>query len=89
MYLVEVEGERLLFLFNDELWDFNSVIEEKVWRDVCDEEIIAIVKNKIWYFVDLFFGVKAIGLKWIFKIKRNVDGSINKYKSRFVVKGYI
>ena len=34
-------------------------------------------------------GAKAIGLKWIFKIKRNADGSINKYKSRLVAKGYI
>lgn len=34
-------------------------------------------------------GAKAIGLKWIFKIKRNSDGSINKYKSRLVAKGYV
>ena len=34
-------------------------------------------------------GAKPIGLKWIFKIKRNSDGSINKYKSRLVAKGYI
>ena len=34
-------------------------------------------------------GVKVIGLKWIFKIKRNADGSINKYKSRLVAKGYV
>ena len=30
-----------------------------------------------------------IGLKWIFKINRNADGSINKFKSRFVAKGYV
>ena len=34
-------------------------------------------------------GVKVIGLKWIFKIKRNANGSINKHKSRLVVKGYV
>lgn len=39
--------------------------------------------------VDLPQGAKAIGLKWIFKIKRNSDGSINKHKSRLVAKGYI
>lgn len=28
-------------------------------------------------------------LKWVFKIKRNVDGSINKYKAWLVAKGYV
>lgn len=86
VYLAEVEGESLLLLLNDEPWDFNSFIEEKVWRDACDEEIAAIVKNKTWHLVDLPPGAKAIGLKWIFKIKRNTDGSINKHKSRLVAK---
>ena len=34
-------------------------------------------------------GVKPIGLKWVFKIKRNVDGSINKYKAWLGAKGYV
>ena len=34
-------------------------------------------------------GVKHIGLKWVFKIKRNADGSISKYKARLVAKGYV
>ena len=34
-------------------------------------------------------GFKPIGLKWVFKIKRNADGSISKYKSRLVAKGYV
>lgn len=39
--------------------------------------------------VDLPIGAKPIGLRWIFKIKRNSDGSINKYKARLVAKGYV
>lgn len=64
-------------------------MEEKVWRDACEDEIESIVKNKTWDLVELPPGAKAIGLKWVFKIKRNADGSINKYKSRLVAKGYI
>lgn len=87
--LAEDEGERLLLLLNEEPLDFEEVIELKVWRDACEEEIASVIKNETWDLVDLPEGAKAIGLKWIFKIKRNSDGSINKYKSRLVVKVYI
>ena len=87
--LAEEEGERLLLLLNEEPWDFESAMEEKVWRDACEEDIKSIVKNKTWDLVDLPPGAKPIGLKWIFKIKRNADGRINKHKSRLVAKGYI
>lgn len=87
--LAEVEGERILLLSNEEPWDFKTAMEEKVWREACEEEISSIVKKKTWDLVNLPPGAKAIGLKWIFKIKRNADGSINKYKSRLVAEGYI
>lgn len=89
VYLSEVEGERLLLLLNDEPYNFEEAIEEKVWKDACDEEISSIIKNKTWELVNLPAGAKAIELKWVFKIKRNSDGTINKHKSRLVAKGYI
>ena len=87
--LSDDEAKRLLLLLNEEPWSYEEAIEEKVWRDVCQNEIESIIKNNTWDLVDLHEGAKAIGLKWIFKIKRNVDGSINKYKSRLVAKGHI
>ena len=89
IYLAGEEGEHLLLLLNEEPWDFKTAMEERVWREACKDEINTILKNKTWDLVDLPPGEKAIGLKWIFKIKRNADGSINKYKSRLVAKGYI
>ena len=38
--------------------------------------------------MDLQPGCKPLGYKWIFKKKLKVDGSIDKYKARLVVKGY-
>ena len=31
---------------------------------------------------------QAIGVKWIFKTKRNAKGEVEKYKARLVAKGY-
>lgn len=76
-------------LLNEEPYEFLDAIKEKVWKDTCDDEISSIVKNKTWELVDLPPGAKAIGLKWIFKIKRNSDDTINKHKSRLVAKGYL
>ncbi|KAG7565310.1 Integrase catalytic core [Arabidopsis suecica] len=90
--MAEVEYEevqRVLLSINEEPWDFKEAKELKVWRDACDEEISSINKNKTWSLVDLPNGAKPIGLKWVFKIKRNSDGSINKYKARLVAKGYV
>lgn len=87
--MAEVDGEQLLMLLNDEPWSYEEARGEKVWRDACDDEITSIERNKTWDLVDLPSGAKAIGLKWVFKIKRNSDGSINKFKARLVAKGYI
>ena len=89
VYLSEVEGERLLLLLNEESFNYDEACEEEIWRNACDDEILSIVKNKTWELVDLPPGAKTIGLKWIFKIKRNFDGTIKKHKSRLVAKGYI
>nr|GEZ14654.1 retrotransposon protein, putative, Ty1-copia subclass [Tanacetum cinerariifolium] len=39
--------------------------------------------------VDLPPGCKPLGYKWIFKKKMKVDGTIDKYKARLVIKGFI
>ncbi|KZV41734.1 retrovirus-related Pol polyprotein from transposon TNT 1-94 [Dorcoceras hygrometricum] len=47
-----------------------------------------IEKNKTWELVDRPKNRKIIGVKWVYRTKLNADGSINKFKSRLVVKGY-
>ena len=84
-----LETERLLLLINEEPWDWNEAKVEKVWREACEDETVSIKKSKRWTLVELPAGCKAIGLKWVFKIKRNADGSISKYKARLVAKGYV
>ncbi len=40
-------------------------------------ELVALPKDK-----------KAIGYKWVYKVKHNADGSVSRYKARLVAKGY-
>ncbi|KAG7582944.1 Zinc finger CCHC-type superfamily [Arabidopsis suecica] len=87
--LAEEEGEILLLSLNNEPKNFYEAKGSKEWTLACEEEINSIEKFKVWDLVDLPFGVKPIGLKWVFKLKRNSDGSINKYKARLVAKGYV
>jgi len=47
-----------------------------------------IKRNKTWELVDRPQNRKVIGVKWVYRTKLNVDGSINKHKARLVVKGY-
>ncbi|CAA7059093.1 unnamed protein product [Microthlaspi erraticum] len=68
---------------------FKEPQESKEWMRACEDEISSIEKNNTWDLVELPYGAKPIGLKWVFKLKRNSDGSINKYKSRLVAKGYV
>ncbi|BBH08775.1 transposable element gene [Prunus dulcis] len=52
------------------------------------EEILMIEKNSTWELVDRPSSKPIVGVKWIFKIKLNLDGSIQKHKARLVAKGY-
>lgn len=51
-------------------------------------EFTALQNNQMWSLVELPPNRKAIGCKWVFRVKENLDGSINKYKARLVAKGF-
>ncbi|MCO5605824.1 hypothetical protein L7F22_060008 [Adiantum nelumboides] len=53
-----------------------------------DDEMDALVKNETWDLVRLPSGKKAIGSKWVYKVKCKSDGSVERYKARLVAKGY-
>ena len=53
-----------------------------------DSKINSIEKNQTWKLIDLLAGAKTIGVKWIYKTKLNELGEVDKYKARFVAKGY-
>jgi histone deacetylase 1/2 len=52
------------------------------------EEITALHKNGTWHLVPAVKRANVINCKWVYKIKRRADGSIDRYKGRLVAKGF-
>jgi hypothetical protein len=53
-----------------------------------NEEYQSIMKNVVWDIVLRPKGKSVLTSKWIYKIKHATDGSVEKYKVRFVAKGF-
>ena len=49
----------------------------------------ALEKNNTWDLVPRLKGVVPVDCRWIFNVKCNADGSLERYKSQLVAKGYI
>lgn len=58
------------------------------WVQAMAEEVKALEQNKTWLITDLPLGKTTIGCKWVYRIKRKPDGSVDRYKARLVAKGY-
>ena len=62
--------------------------KNKEWKDAMIEEYQSIMKNDVWDVVPRPEGKYVVTSKWIYEIKHAVDGSIKKYKARFVARGF-
>ncbi|RVW87716.1 Retrovirus-related Pol polyprotein from transposon TNT 1-94 [Vitis vinifera] len=58
------------------------------WKQAMTDEYLALLRNNTWDLVPPPTDRKLIGCKWVFKVKENPDGTINKYKARLVAKGF-
>ncbi|CAI7874543.1 unnamed protein product [Closterium sp. NIES-53] len=56
------------------------------WKKAMESELKSIEENDTWELVELLEGRKAITSKWLFKIKSDADGNMDRYKSRLVAK---
>ncbi|GJW64924.1 putative RNA-directed DNA polymerase [Tanacetum coccineum] len=67
---------------------FEEAAKHQPWIDAMNSEMDALYRNNTWDLVELPKGRKAIGSKWVWKIKYKSDGEIERYKARLVAKGF-
>jgi hypothetical protein len=53
-----------------------------------EEEFSALMKNGTWHLVPTSQASNIIDCKWVYKVKRNTDGTIDRHKARLVAKGF-
>eukprot|EP00253_Pinus_taeda_P009542 PITA_09542 len=67
---------------------FEEAVEDSTWVDAMVEEYDSIVRNSAWEIVPRPEGKSVVGSRWIYKVKQATDGSVEKYKARFVARGF-
>ena len=51
-------------------------------------ELDSMYSNQVWDLVKVPNGIKPVGCKWVYKRQRGIDGKVETFKARLVVKGY-
>ncbi|KAH9705857.1 hypothetical protein KPL70_012031 [Citrus sinensis] len=90
-YITEINVAYCLLTEDGEPSTFHEALNSSdvaLWMTAMQEEIETLHKNKTWELVPLPHGRKAIGNKWVYKIKRDGNDQVERYRARLVVKGY-
>ncbi|GJZ61549.1 zinc finger, CCHC-type containing protein [Tanacetum coccineum] len=83
------ENTEELLLAENEPKNYKEASSDQKWIKAMKVELDSINRNNTWELTTLPKGHKAIGLKWVFKTKKDANGNIIKHKARLVAKGYI
>ncbi|KAJ9539153.1 hypothetical protein OSB04_031886 [Centaurea solstitialis] len=62
--------------------------ESEQWREAMKAEMQSMYDNQVWELTDLPEHCRAVGRKWVFKKKTDMDGNVHTFKARLVAKGF-
>jgi len=65
-----------------------QVRDDPRWVEVMQNEIAVLETNDTWEVVDLPPIKRSITSKWVYRIKHKPDGTVDRFKARFVVRGF-
>ncbi|GJS04403.1 retrovirus-related pol polyprotein from transposon TNT 1-94 [Tanacetum coccineum] len=66
---------------------FKTAAKDPKWMEAMNEEFQALQQNQTWVLVPRPGSANIIGSKWVYRIKYNSDGTIERYKARLVAQG--
>ncbi|GJY18543.1 putative ribonuclease H-like domain-containing protein [Tanacetum coccineum] len=76
------------FLSQHEPKKISKALEDESWVDAMQEELLQFEIQKVWVLVDLPYGKKAIGTKWVYRNKKDERGVVVRNKARLVAQGH-
>ena len=79
---------RILYSPSSEPFAFSDADRHAVWHNAMCDEIAALRENRTWSLVPFHPSMNVVGSRWVYRIKRRVDGSIERYKARLVARGF-
>jgi hypothetical protein len=53
-----------------------------------EEEMHALELNHTWDLIPKPTGTSIVGCRWVFTVKQNLDGTVDRLKARLVAKGF-
>ncbi|KAJ9562957.1 hypothetical protein OSB04_008117 [Centaurea solstitialis] len=62
--------------------------ESEQWQEAMKVEMQSMYGNQVWELTDLPQHCRAVGRKWVFKKKTDMDGNVQTFKARLVAKGF-
>lgn len=65
-----------------------EALQDSKWKGAMDVEYKALMNNRTWRLVPPPNGKNIIDCKWVYKVKRKANGTIDRYKARLVAKGF-
>jgi histone deacetylase 1/2 len=77
-----------MFSSTGEPCSLSEALGDSKWRQAMEEEYNALLKNKTWHLVPPCRNKNLIDCKWVYRVKRKADGTIDRYKARLVAKGF-
>jgi len=68
--------------------DFTKAVSNRHWKVAMRREFNALLANNTWSLCLRPSHTHVVRNKWVYKLKRHLDGSIDRYKARLVAKGF-
>ncbi|GKB06731.1 putative ribonuclease H-like domain-containing protein [Tanacetum coccineum] len=76
------------FLSQEEPKKVIHALKDPSWIEAMQEELLQFKLQQVWTLVDLSYGKRAIGTKWVYRNKKDERGIVIRNKARLVAQGY-